>query len=337
MKQNKGFTLAELLGVIAVLAIIILITVPFVNRYIDNSRNKSYETTMKTLKKASEGYILKNASTLAWVNDVYALNLTELKNSEFIANEDIYNPKKPNELLNGCMMIIRSNSKYYYEYSDTCTINANTYTNGTAIYFNPEKGTKCTQTEAESTTGYRSGCLKWYTFGDTGTTSSKINLILDHNTTNVVAYNSLGVNTSNASLMNALIEDTSSWINEFNPRIITASEVASIVNHTTFTSATTWFYLDTRTTTRSTTCTTGNLTGCLYGWLYDRTSTTCSTYGCLNNADSLTTSTGYWTATPSTPLTTSTFIVTNLGSLNVLNVSNATTVGVRPVITVNKN
>ena len=40
MKNQKGFTLAELLGVLTILAIIALITVPLVNKYITSSMSK---------------------------------------------------------------------------------------------------------------------------------------------------------------------------------------------------------------------------------------------------------------------------------------------------------
>jgi competence protein ComGC len=56
------------------------------------------------------------------------------------------------------------------------------YANGTAVYFNPVSGAKCTAGEAVSTTGTKTGCMKWYTFNDTGNTSETINLLLDHNT-----------------------------------------------------------------------------------------------------------------------------------------------------------
>ena len=73
-------------------------------------------------------------------------------------------------------------------------------------------------------------------------------------------------------------------------------EVAQITGNTTWDekTATNSFYFDSKTDTASTTCTDGNTTGCQYGWLYDRTHTSCTTYGCLNNSDQETY--GYWTA-----------------------------------------
>ena len=47
--------------------------------------------------------------------------------------------------------------------------------------------------------------------------------------------------------------------------------------------------------TSSSTCTSGNTSGCSYGWLYDRTTTNCELYGCLNNADAQQNGFGFWT------------------------------------------
>ncbi len=53
MKNEKGFTLIEILAVIIIISILLLIAVPSVSRYIEESRQKSYVTTVKnTLKSA---------------------------------------------------------------------------------------------------------------------------------------------------------------------------------------------------------------------------------------------------------------------------------------------
>ena len=45
----------------------------------------------------------------------------------------------------------------------------------------------------------------------------------------------------------------------------------------------------------SSTCQASNASDCKYGWLYDRTSTDCKTFGCLNNSNINTN--GYWSLT----------------------------------------
>ena len=197
------------------------------------------------------------------------------------------------------------------------------YKNGEVVYFNVTTGEKCTSsdyTETQSNTGTKSGCMKFYVFNDDG--KDTVNLILDHNTTATVEWNSSGSNASGPKeVLKQLKTDTSSWVGTITPenysidqseqtsnakytidyssykaRLITANEIAQITGNTTWDekTASSHYYLDSKTTTTSTTCTYGNISGCKYGWLYDRTYKTCTTSGCLNNSDKETY--GYWTA-----------------------------------------
>jgi len=123
MSNKKGFTLAELLGVLAILAIVSLITVPLVNKYITNSRQKAYNTEMTTLKNAAQQWVIKNYASIEWNEEnYYALNLNDLKQSEFLANEPIYNPLHPDEEITGCIIVTNNSGVYNYVYSSTCTI-----------------------------------------------------------------------------------------------------------------------------------------------------------------------------------------------------------------------
>ena len=61
MKNNKfGFTLVELLAVIAVLALILIIAVPKITKTLDNSKNRTLELSAKSLaRSAEEAYLEK--------------------------------------------------------------------------------------------------------------------------------------------------------------------------------------------------------------------------------------------------------------------------------------
>ena len=54
--NKKGFTLVELLGVIVVLAIIGLITMPIVNKTIKSSKEKAYKAQVKEIEKAAKDW-----------------------------------------------------------------------------------------------------------------------------------------------------------------------------------------------------------------------------------------------------------------------------------------
>ncbi len=58
--KNKGFTLSELLGVIALLGIISLITVPAIDRSLNKGKTELYETQIEQLKKGLKDYLAEN-------------------------------------------------------------------------------------------------------------------------------------------------------------------------------------------------------------------------------------------------------------------------------------
>ena len=209
--------------------------------------------------------------------------------------------------------------------------------------------------------------MKFYAFNDDG--GSNVNLLLDHNTTATVAWNSSGSNASGPKkVLNQLKEDTKFWVGTITPenysidqsnqtsetkytvdyssykaRLITAQEVATITGNTTWNEKTSIsdFFFDTNTTTASDTCKydystkTSVTTGCKYGWLYDRTGKDCTNKGCLNNSDQETY--GYWTISPRASYSGYAWNVTSGASLYSKDVDNDYYYGVRPVITVLKS
>ena len=171
-------------------------------------------------------------------------------------------------------------------------------------------------------TDNNNGCLKWYAYSENA--DGTVNMLLDHNTTRKARWNTSGSSISGPStasdeLLGKLQSDTSGWSNAltrndsysmkadvlidytinytgYKARIITAQELAYIVGNYSWdeTSTTHKYYFDSKTSTESPTCKEGDTSGCSYGWLYDRVSTSCTTYGCLNNSD--VDAEGYWLA-----------------------------------------
>ena len=191
--------------------------------------------------------------------------------------------------------------------------------------------------------------MKWYTFNDGGAASDAIDMILDHNTTAVVAWNISGNNTAGPTdVLTQLQNDTVTWSNTltvassnnivqqtnssantytlnytgYKARLITADEVATITANTTWTQAdisSTNYFLDTKNTVASPTCTTGDTSNFNYDWLYDRTSTDCTTFGCLNNADASMTGNGYWTSSANNLYPAYAWIILKKALFNLLN------------------
>lgn len=88
--MNKGFTLVELLGVIAVLIIIFMLTVPAVNKIVNNSENTIYDLQINKILDATYDYSLKNLSILPNKYQKNYITLSELIYNGFI--DPVKNP-----------------------------------------------------------------------------------------------------------------------------------------------------------------------------------------------------------------------------------------------------
>ena len=172
--------------------------------------------------------------------------------------------------------------------------------------------------------------MKWYVFNDKEGNAT-VNVILDHNTTAGVAYNSTGNNSEMKEVKKALENDTKDWKNT--ARLITANEVAKITKHPTFDASKEnqdWFCLDTNKSDNTSYCSKVQGTS-EYAWLFDYTSG-CTSYGC-NVSDSSTR--GYWTNSPYKGTSTVVWLVNQIGSLNHTYMTGNN--GIRPVITISKS
>ena len=215
--------------------------------------------------------------------------------------------------------------------------------NGTVVYYNPVTNAKCTASQAVSTTGTKTGCMKWYAFNDKG--ADTVNLLLDHNTTAKVAwaseedyiaaggteaeYGNRGNNNKGPiTALKQLKNDTSSWNKSINARLIEASEIAKITNNTAGTAGGSSYYFHTNSTTQYTGASGTNK----YAWLFDKTYD-CAIYGC-NVEDSSTF--GYWTNTVG-DTSTNARVVVYCGLLSQTNLADTGGFGVRPVVTVSRS
>ena len=332
--KRKGFTLIELLAVIVVLAIIALIATPIVLNLINNARVGAAEQSATGYVKAVENAIMKDMLNDKNIPDgKYKYNYLTADINGTVptsGNYRVKNGKIENAKL--CM------NGYAIEYkdgkskkiSDVCDFDEyKVYENGTAIYFNPETMTICNQSEAVSKTGTKKGCMKWYTFNDEGKKATTVNMILDHNTTAKVVYNSTGSNSEMKEVKTTLESDTNTWDKSLNSRLIAANEIAKITGNVNFNekSKSKWFYLDSNNQSQAASSTNKSK----YAWLFDYTDD-CKDYGC-NTQDSGTS--GYWTSSTVSGTSTHAWLVFKNGSLDVSSVD-YNILGVRPVITLSK-
>ena len=332
--KNKGFTLIELLAVIVILAIIALIATPMILGVIEKARKGASEQSALGYIDAVEKQVAINqVKDENLINDgTYNVPMTGITvkgeaptkgwlkiekgmvtNYSFVIGK--YVITKGSKIVKG-----DEPAKSEEEVTKTYSV----YSNGTTIYYNPETNTKCNESEAVSTTGTKTGCMKWYTFNDEGENASTVNMILDHNTTAKVS--------SWSASKTQITTDTKNWDSSLNARLITADEIAKITGNTNWTSTTAttsdWFYLDSNNQTQ----TEKTQGASKYAWLFDYTDN-CTSYGC-NIADSSTY--GYWTSNAVAGSSSRAWRVDGSGNLYCNSVS-FTNYGIRPVITISKD
>ena len=327
-EKNKGFTLVELLAVIVILALIALIATPIILNVINDAKKQAAKDSAYGYMDAVEKYIVSSELEDKSIKD-RTYSVEELNNMGVSV--------KGSTPDNGNIEIKNSSVKSYDIGIDGYEVNngevkkvstTKSFKNGTAVYYNPVSGEKCTgYTEANSTTGKNSGCMKWYVFNDKEGNAT-VNVILDHNTTANVAYNSTGNNSEMKEVKIKLEEDTKDWKNT--ARLITANEIAKITGNTWF-AGQDWFCLDTNQSDTTNWCSKAQGTS-EYVWLFDYTNG-CTSYGC-NTPDS--SNWGYWTSTPNKASSTIAWRVYRSGDLSRDYVTNAGH-GVRPVITISKS
>ena len=339
-----------------------------------NPANKKYEATKVETYKITYNLTNVSGDNVTSITSVEAKSLTFIANTGYSLPESVtvsgatYTWDKET----GALVLSKVTGNVTVTIIGTEQV-TKTYTNGEVVYFNVTTGEKCLSsdyTETQSNTGVKEGCMKFYAFNDDG--GDTVNLILDHNTTATVAWNNTYTNDSGSKInakgpkevLDQLKTDTSSWkgtitpsnytmdqtgqtsnakytidYSEYKARLITAQEIATITGYTGWDEKvganSSWYYFDSKTTTASDTCTNGNRSGCKYGWLYDRTSTSCTTNGCLNNSD--VTIYGYWTASSRADYSYIAWYVGYDAYVYHYDVGDSYDGGVRPVITILKS
>ena len=118
--RNKGFTLAELLGVIVILALISLITVPAITNSLQDYKARLCNTQLEEIVAAARVWGADNILKLPTDDgETYTISLETLVQSGYIG-ADIQNPIT-NEKFDAdkiTVTITRTGKKYTYEIDD---------------------------------------------------------------------------------------------------------------------------------------------------------------------------------------------------------------------------
>lgn len=113
--MRKGFTLIELLGIIIVLGILSIITVPLVADTIQNSKEKAYNLQIDQVKTATKDFMIKNLSISEMENNSFTIYIGELKHAGLLPIEFI-NSKTNKSISNQSRVTVtKVNNNYSYE------------------------------------------------------------------------------------------------------------------------------------------------------------------------------------------------------------------------------
>ena len=125
MKNKKGFTLTELIGVIVLLGIIALISVPILNKTIKNSKEKAYNAQVDEIVASAKKWGVTNDEKLPKVDGVsIRVKVPELIAAGILEDDKILDPRNDKEMTSSCVRIRyhESTNEYKYTFEETCVI-----------------------------------------------------------------------------------------------------------------------------------------------------------------------------------------------------------------------
>lgn len=109
--MKKGFTLVELLGVLVLLSVLALITVPIVNGAIKKSKEKSVQIQLESIVKSAKAWAAADPNRLPEQGKERLVTLQELKQAGFV-DGSIKNPKTKKEFPNTLQVKISYDLEY---------------------------------------------------------------------------------------------------------------------------------------------------------------------------------------------------------------------------------
>ena len=117
MKNKKGFTLVEMLAVVAILIIVIAIITPKIFTQFKHAEKVTDQEQINSLIETAKIYMNQNSNLLPEENNIYTISLNDLKESGLIQTKEILNPSTKEELT-GFIIVKYENNKYKYEYKE---------------------------------------------------------------------------------------------------------------------------------------------------------------------------------------------------------------------------
>jgi len=125
--NKKGFTLIELLGVIVLLVLIAMITIPIIGNAIKQGKEKADTQTKENIVLAARNWAVDNRASLPKIkNQKIKVTIKTLQDSGHI-DKNIKMPSTDAVITNSCVDITNitnaeaSKQQYKYEYNESCS------------------------------------------------------------------------------------------------------------------------------------------------------------------------------------------------------------------------
>ena len=114
MKNNKAFTLIELLAVVTILTIISLVITPVIDKNVKKSKDQTYKAQIENIRMAGEAYYADNILLKPTENTSSTITLEQLINEGYISNKR-NNPKTGKPFTENIYIELKNtNGKYEY-------------------------------------------------------------------------------------------------------------------------------------------------------------------------------------------------------------------------------
>ena len=191
MNKKNGFTLIELICTILLLSIIVSLVIITTVNIIQNSKERENAASMKLIEVAAKDYITQNENDFHIKNGViYCIDIQKLIDENLLVSKIKYNGKEINDKT---VKVRYDSNTYFYSLDEkgscvgpTKVLANQNDTYKAIVYLDPTNLTNyCDSKNVTSTTGTKSGCMKWYVYEED---SKNYTMILDHNTTATYAW-----------------------------------------------------------------------------------------------------------------------------------------------------